>query len=178
MEYPVLIKKYKSNRGDSFSNESILSNVEFIVEENESLKKRKNNKIISFDNIAPENILTTLNKKFEGKAIVVDFWATWCIPCKTAMKETQIIKTNYKNDVEFVYLTTTSSPVNKWLSEISFINGYHGYLTDEQWKYFFKEYNHVTIPLYIFLKKDGSISRIHGFRDEHNFEESLKILLD
>lgn len=176
LEYPELIKKYESKWGDSFANESILSYVEYIVEENIRLEKQKNKQIISFDNIAPENIVTTLNKKFEGKAIVVDFWATWCVPCKIAMKETQSIKTKYKNDVEFVYLTTTSSPENQWLAEISFISGYHGYLTDSQWKYIFKKYNHATIPFYIFLKKDGSISQINGFLDEYNFEESLKKL--
>ncbi|WP_281233999.1 TlpA family protein disulfide reductase [Flavobacterium gelatinilyticum] len=43
-----------------------------------------------------------------GKIIVIDFWATWCGPCKKAFPAMQQLVTNYKTDkqVEFYFIST------------------------------------------------------------------------
>jgi len=47
-------------------------------------------------------------KEQKGKIIVLDFWASWCFPCKAAMPGMQTLVTHYKHDekVEFYFIAT------------------------------------------------------------------------
>jgi thiol-disulfide isomerase/thioredoxin len=50
------------------------------------------------------------SKDFKGKILVVDFWATWCVPCKVEIPEYNRIRAKYKDQgVEFVGVTFDSS---------------------------------------------------------------------
>lgn len=45
---------------------------------------------------------------FKGKTIVIDFWATWCGPCKKSFPAMQLAVNKYKNDpnVKFLFVHT------------------------------------------------------------------------
>lgn len=47
-------------------------------------------------------------KDYRGKTVVLDFWATWCGPCKRSFPAMQMIQNKYKNDpnVKFLFIHT------------------------------------------------------------------------
>lgn len=49
---------------------------------------------------------------YKGKVIVVDFWATWCVPCKESFPAMQKTVDKYKEDKNVVFLF-----VNTWQTE-------------------------------------------------------------
>jgi len=69
---------------------------------------------------APQFELTDLDgtrvalKDFKGKVVVVDFWATWCGPCKASFPGMQLAVNKYKDDpdVKFLFVDTWQSGDN------------------------------------------------------------------
>ncbi len=60
----------------------------------------------------------------KGKVIVLDFWATWCSPCKAAMPGMQMAVDRYKDnpDVVFYFIDTAESDKNYKTTVPKFIN--------------------------------------------------------
>lgn len=53
---------------------------------------------------------------YRGKVVVLDFWATWCSPCKASFPNMQAAVNKYRNDTNVVFLfmhtwETSSTPV-------------------------------------------------------------------
>jgi thiol-disulfide isomerase/thioredoxin len=69
---------------------------------------------------APNFTVKDLNGKtvslsdFKGKTVVLDFWATWCGPCKRALPAMQMTVDKYKADpnVKFLFIHTWESVAN------------------------------------------------------------------
>ena len=74
---------------------------------------------------------------FKGKTIVIDFWATWCGPCKRALPSMQATVNKYQNDPNVVFL---------------FIHTWEGRSKDGDVKVaarkYFTENNYDNLPLY------------------------------
>lgn len=59
----------------------------------------------SLDDIIAEN---------KGKVVLVDYWASWCAPCREAMHHMPKLKERYKDkDVVFVFITMDTE-YDKW----------------------------------------------------------------
>ena len=50
--------------------------------------------------------------KLKGKIIILDFWATWCAPCKAAMPGMQLAVKKYANDPDVVFLFIATQEFN------------------------------------------------------------------
>ena len=109
--------------------------------------------------MAPDKILTTILEKYRGKAVFFDIWATWCGPCRAAHKTILPLKEELKNeDVVFVYLTGTTSPVDKWSEMIKEISGEHYYLTNEQYQSVLNQYKSQGVPTYLIFDRNGNFA--------------------
>ena len=59
------------------------------------------------------------SKDFKGKVVVVDFWATWCVPCKIEIPEFNRIRAKYKDQVlEFIGVTFDSGSMSDVLTYV------------------------------------------------------------
>lgn len=111
------------------------------------------------------DILPRIISPHKGRAILVDFWATWCGPCRKSMQAMVPLKRGLSSkDIVYIYLTGPSSPENIWKSSLSKMTGVHYRLTDAQWKYLCNAYGVTGIPAYLIISHDGKLqARYVGF---------------
>ena len=103
-----------------------------------------------------DSFFSDLMKPFEGNVIFVDFWATWCGPCRSAMKQFEPAKKELQEKgVIFVYLTDESSPLATWQNMIPEIHGEHFRMKDEQYNTLKKKFGVDGVPAYLILNKKG-----------------------
>lgn len=109
------------------------------------------------DDVAPENILQTILNKYKGKVVLIDIWATWCGPCKAGHAAMKPWKKELKGkNIQFVYITSPTSPLATWQEMIKDIDGDHYYLTKEQYNYILNHYDSDGIPTYAIYDTEGN----------------------
>lgn len=108
-------------------------------------------------NLTGASAFEEIKKNYAGKVVLIDFWATWCPPCRSAMTAMHDIKPALiEKGAQFVYITGETSPENDWKQMIPSIAGDHYRLTDQQWQELASLLKMRGIPAYLILNKDGS----------------------
>jgi thiol-disulfide isomerase/thioredoxin len=147
-------------------------------------KKAKEEVIAKFgDTKEIDFMLTNLEGKniklsdYKGKVVVLDFWATWCGPCRASFPHMQELVTEYKNkDVVFFFIATwqegkpdeIKAEVSKFITDNKYtFNVLFDYSNDIVAKYKIK-----GIPTKIVINKSGEILSVNCSAD------NLKALID
>jgi thiol-disulfide isomerase/thioredoxin len=47
---------------------------------------------------------------FQGEVVVLNFWATWCVPCRAEMPELQAFYDDYQDEVNFIAVNVGETP--------------------------------------------------------------------
>ena len=145
------------------NNEDLKSQLSAADEKMAEIKKTANTSssylsIIDIDpKMSAQQILPTITDRYKGKAVLIDFWNTWCKPCKAAMTTIRPLKEQL-TDVVYVYIADASSPVDKWGEMIKTISGAHVRLTKEQAVALAELYKFSGIPTYFVVNREGKIT--------------------
>jgi len=132
---------------------------------------------------APDFRVTEINGRaislasLKGKIVIVDFWATWCPPCRLEVPIFNELKKKYQGrnlEIVAVSLDDSADEVRKFLRRTPLnYTVVHG---DEAIISQFGEI--AALPTTFFLDREGNIRKKHiGFMDQTAFEEEIHGLL-
>lgn len=127
-----------------------------------------------------DSLLVEILQNFKGKVVLIDFWNTWCMPCRVAIRQMEPLKKDFEGkDVAIVYIADESSPKNEYDNMIVSMKGHHYRFTEAQAQSLRRKFDFSGIPSYIIVGKDGSVKDFHtGFKGVEYYkakiEEELK----
>lgn len=128
---------------------------------------------------------------FKGKMLFIDFWASWCAPCKAQIPYQKELEKHYEGkDVIFVSVSLDQSK-EAWLKAVK-EEELHGYVLHAEGNFknpFPKAYGVEAIPRYMLIDASGNIisdnmmkpqnkKEIMGIFDEELYAKNTQTILD
>lgn len=113
--------------------------------------------------------------------ILLDFWATWCTPCKNALPYMQEIYDKYKDQgFSFVSISIDSPKSQGKIKPLIMSKKFTFPVLLDPNSEVLKMFQGVSVPFQVLFDKDGNIIETHtGYNpgDEKVIEEKIKSLL-
>jgi len=114
-------------------------------------------KLYQFPDLGAQALLAKLIQAFPGKALILDFWGPWCVPCLADLPHSRQTRLALKDEpVEFVYLgsRTTDGPWRRSIAELQ-LAGTHVLLETKQVDDLMAFFGAGGFPSYIFIDRAG-----------------------
>lgn len=120
-------------------------------------KQKTGYKINEVGEVENEELFSAIISKFKGHVLLVDFWATWCGPCRMANKAMIPMKEELKDkDILYLYVAGENSPKGTWENMIPDVHGEHFRVTNDQWRYLMDKFNIQGVPTYFVIDRNGN----------------------
>jgi len=150
-------------------------------------------KPVSVGHTLPADVLNAVLKKTNGqlttlkdiatnnKPLLIDFWASWCGPCKKEIPMLMQLAETYKDKIDFRFISLDANDKEAdWLKAIRATNfkGDHYMVQDKALIDFAKIKG---IPRYLVIDKDGKLSTYIGpnlLSDRQGFENTIKSVVN
>ena len=118
---------------------------------------------------------------FKGKPIVLNFWATWCGPCRAEIPSLVELQTKYNADGTDVVILGVSvdDPVEKLKPYAAQMKMNYPVLVGNGREDVQDAFGPLWgIPVTVFIDRDGRIAKKHsGIASKEQFEQEIKALL-
>lgn len=105
----------------------------------------------------------TLSRSYPGKVILIDFWATWCVPCVKELPHLQTLQDRYGARGLEVVAVSTDGP-DRLAAVVSFI-GRYGYtfsvLLDQRSEVIALYNPRLDLPYTVLVDRSGRIRFVH-----------------
>ncbi|MDI9878638.1 TlpA family protein disulfide reductase [Flectobacillus longus] len=96
----------------------------------------------------------------EHKLIYLDFWASWCAPCRAEMPTSKQLKEEYSTKgIKFVYISIDDN-ISTWqkaITELGLDSSTHYLMPDGKKSAFADKFKVSSIPRYMLVGRDGTI---------------------
>ncbi len=121
----------------------------------ERVKELVGTKALSITGVDLDGVSSSL-EQYKGKTIIIDFWATWCGPCKAEMPAFKELETRYGSDVNFVSIGVFCKE-DKWRKMAKELGFENNIFLDKEAGSQIKVWQVNFIPRYIVIDKNFKI---------------------
>lgn len=122
-------------------------------------KEKKDNRLIALYDLEIYSLDEIINQQ-KGKLILIDLWASWCVPCLEQIPYSEMLKHQFSNEkICFLYLSTDRQML-QWQhknKDIGIDPNFSYLFENFSNQSFLKKNNVETVPRYILLDQKGKI---------------------
>ncbi|OEJ98826.1 thiol-disulfide oxidoreductase [Flavivirga aquatica] len=100
-----------------------------------------------------ENDVVLNFEETKERVVLINFWATWCPPCIAEMSSMQELYNDYKNKIEFIFVSSeTHAVINQFLMDNNYTFNVYNPITNYP-----EAFNITSIPRTFLIDKKGNI---------------------
>ncbi len=118
-------------------------------------------------------------QEMRGQVVMVNFWATWCGPCKVEMPHLNALYDKYKS-AGFTLLGVNVDEDQRAAIGLAQRMGLHFPVLLDADKKVSRQYDLSTMPSTVLIDRDGKVRYVHrGYRDgyERTYDQQIRDLL-
>ena len=119
---------------------------------------------------------------YQGKIVILDFWATWCGPCKASFPAMKKALNKYEkgNEVKILFVNSKETAEDKLqaVKDLMEKNNYPFHVLMDNKNEVFESYGVTLLPTKLIIDKAGNIRhRSFGFRGETELLDELEAVI-